>query len=170
MKKLKNGSPLDLWNSGDLLDYLDGCIHDSQLVASELIYATDNTDNKVDNVFTTPEFDTGVKVLIKKHKTTDLKKLKEVIKQLLYEGAVATQCHNHELINKNGGNPHMLNELHVSGDVLLHYRYWGDNTLIISLGVKLPTENGASINIKRYDAIVLRKLYKRSHYGQRNTL
>lgn len=60
MKKLTNGSPLDLWNSGNLLDYLDECIHDSQVVASELIHATDNTDNKVDNVFTTSEFDTGL--------------------------------------------------------------------------------------------------------------
>ena len=135
MKKYINSQPMDLWNAGDLLDYLDECINDSQILAAELVYAADNTDNKVDNVFTTPEFDKGVKDLIKKHKTADLKKLKAAIKQLLYEGAVTTRYHNHGLKGKNGGNPNKLNELHISGEVLLHYRYWGDNTLIISLGL-----------------------------------
>ena len=117
------------------MDYLDECIHESQITASELVYAADNTNNKVDNVFTTPEFDSGLKELTNKHKTADLKKLKAVLKKLLYEGAVTTQYHNHSFSNKNGGNPHGLQELHISGDVLLHYRYWADNTLIISLGL-----------------------------------
>jgi hypothetical protein len=33
---------MDLWNAGDLLDYLDECIHDSQIFAAELVYAADN--------------------------------------------------------------------------------------------------------------------------------
>lgn len=135
MKRWIKGQPLNLWNAGDLLDHLDECIHTSQITASELIYAADNADNKVDNVFTTPEFDSGLRSLVSKHKTTELKKLKEIIKSLLYEGAVTTQYHNHTLSNKSGGNPHGLQELHISGDLLLHYRYWADNTLIVSLSL-----------------------------------
>lgn len=127
------GNDLNLWNSGDLLDYLDECIQDSQISASSYVYAADNTNNKVDNVFTTPEFDSALDTLKNDHRTDILKKLKKVIKGLLYEGAVTTQYHNHRLSNKNGGNPHNLNELHLDGNTLLHYRYWGDNTLIISL-------------------------------------
>ncbi len=117
MKKKINGRPLELWNAGDLLDYLAKCIQDSITSANDL--EESNTDYIISNVLTTPDFDKALKTMTKGHETGCLFSLKEELKELLCLNASERQ---------NG-----LKQLHIFGPVFIEYRYWGSNTLIVDL-------------------------------------
>ena len=119
MNKNIIGKPLKLWNAGNLLDYLDECIHNSQTSASGLTYANDNIDNKTDNVFTTPDFENILMKWTKGQGTETLCGLKKHLKKLL--------CLN------DSEKPKGLKQVHVSFVVCMKYRFGGDNTLVVDL-------------------------------------
>ena len=81
--------------------------------------------SKVDNVYLTQKFKDGVKQLRKDHRTKELEKLNEIIKEL-ETFSVGKKYKNHSLGN------HTF-DLHVTGDIVLLYRYLEDEMLILSL-------------------------------------
>lgn len=119
MKKKIDGRPLELWNAGDLLDYLDKCIRDSINNANDLDFEESNTDNRISTVLTTPDFDEALKTMTKRHETACLFDLKDALKKLL--------CQN------DNEKPNSLIQLHITGPVFIQYRYWGTNSLIVDL-------------------------------------
>ena len=119
MKKKNNGRPLELWNTGDLLDYLDKCIRDSIANANDLDLEESNTDNKISTVLTTPDFDKELKTMTKVHETCCLICLKQELKELLNLNA-----------NEKTNN---LKQLQIFGTVFIEYRYKDINTLIVDL-------------------------------------
>ena len=119
MKKKINGRPLELWNAGDLLDYLDKCIRDSITNANDLDFEESNTDNKTINVLTTLDFDKELKTMTNAHETCCLICLKQELKELLN-------------LNANEKN-NDLKQLQIFGTVFIAYRYWDSNTLIVDL-------------------------------------
>ena len=69
----------------------------------------------------------GFKALKKQHKLRELQILKEVIDKLKTY-SITTQYNNHQL---SGGNLNGIWELHITRNVLLHYRYEDDKLLLI---------------------------------------
>ena len=119
MKKIIDDKSLELWNAGDLLDYLDNCIRDSITHANDLDLEESNTDNKISTVLTTPDFDKELKTMTKVHETCCLICLKQELKDLL---------------NLNASEkPNDLKQLQIFGTVFIEYRYWDSNTLIVDL-------------------------------------
>ena len=119
MKKKIDGRPLELWNVGDLLDYLDKCIRDSINNVNDLDFEESNTYNRISTVLTTPDFDKELKTMTKAHETCCLICLKQDLK---------------ELFNLNASEkPNGLKQLHIFGTVFIEYRHWGNNTLIVDL-------------------------------------
>ena len=81
---------------------------------------------KVNKVVRTSSFKRGVKALAKDHKQKELNKLEEIIRKLC-NFEITSGYKNHPLVGAEDAK-----ELHISGDILLVYRYV-DGNLIISL-------------------------------------
>lgn len=75
---------------------------------------------KITRVYSSSKFNTGYKLLVKKHKKKEIKTLNEVINKLINFESVQ-QYKPHPM----NGHPNIL-ELHISGNVLLLYSIEGD--------------------------------------------
>ena len=88
----------------------------------------------VNRVLLTTQFLSGVKALRKAHKNEELEKLNQIIQDLENVNVTTAYC-NHPLTN----NDAKLNDIHISGDVILLYRYETDidNNLILTVSLRL---------------------------------
>ena len=83
----------------------------------------------IDKILCTSQYMNGVKKLQDKHRTDVLMKLDSIVLQLRKK-EITKQYRNHPLQGKEASGAW---ELHVTGDVLLVYRYDTDDCLIVSL-------------------------------------
>lgn len=81
-----------------------------------------NSNNKVDSVYRTPQFNKAYKKLVKDNRKDVVEKINETIKKLI-NFEISTQQHNHPLKNN-------IRDIHITGDVILLYRYVNDSLII----------------------------------------
>lgn len=113
-----------LYSYHDFLKYFRDLLESEQEIVS-------NQSDHVEKVMVTSNFDRGVKALKKRHKQQELDKLKEIIDKLLrYQ--ITSQYRNHPLVNSKAG----LNDIHVSGDIILLYKYSTDSEML-TISLKL---------------------------------
>ncbi len=113
-----------LWNAEDLFRYLD------ELIGN--ISASQNLENQdhVAMILTTAQFDSAVKSLSKDNRRVEIQRLKDVIAELS-DLSITKQNRNHGI----GGNHNKdgVCDIHISGDLVLLYRYVTDSMLVVSL-------------------------------------
>ena len=80
---------------------------------------------KVDSIYRSKDFNNNYKKLVKDHRYDVIEKLNKTIEKLMYRNEITKESHNHPL--KNG-----VFDIHITGDVILLYRY-KDNNLLLTL-------------------------------------
>ena len=83
------------------------------------------TTIKVDYIYRSKDFNNAYKKLVKDHRFDVINKLNDIIEKLMYRNEITKESHNHPL--KNG-----VFDIHITGDVILLYRY-KDNALLLTL-------------------------------------